>query len=107
MNPQDPMDARYLNALDDLMQQEKEQAMKKDEPMPEFEDGDAAYEWMQRRLNKSWVDEILDNPDVAVVDPLPDVTNIYGNTPRKAMTPEEFYKALGINPDGSSADDSA
>lgn len=32
--------------------------MKKPEPMPEFENGDEAYEWMQRRLNKSWADDI-------------------------------------------------
>ncbi len=81
---------------------------KKEEPMPEFQSGEEAYEWMERRLNKSWVDEIFDNPSVEVVAPVPDVELNFSQLP--ALTPidkEAFYKLMGLDQNGNFLDESS
>lgn len=95
MNPDDPQDQMYWNAIEDLHRQERELAMtrKQEEPMPEFENGDDAYDWIQSKLTKSWVDDI--NPlspedEAALKETHKSPKAASGTVPSVAATPQTF-----------------
>jgi hypothetical protein len=96
VNPEDyDIHTKYLSDL------EREVRMKQEDPMPEFKTGEEAYEWMEQRLNKSWVDEIFDEPKVEVTFPAnPGSGSLSGGT----MTKAEFEALMGL---GSIDDSSA